>query len=168
MDKFLNSVVDFIINTKLFTFFDAKKGFSKITGLVKDKEKFVHLIKYLICGFLTTIFCLAFFYLLIQTPLNENVANFISIVSSIVVAYFLNREYVFVSDEKNLFKEFTKFAMARASTFAFDMVFFFVFATLLNFNEMLVKTLIQIVVIILNYILSKIFVFKAKDGKNTK
>ncbi len=168
MDKVLNNLVDWFIKTKLFNFFENIKGFSKLTGLVKDKEKFVHLTKYLICGVVTTIFCLALFYLLIQTPLNENVSNFISIVASIVVAYFLNREYVFASDETNLFKEFTKFATARASTFFFDMAFFFIFVTLLHFNKMLIKSIIQVVVIVLNYILSKLFVFKASDGKNTK
>ena len=168
MDKVLNSLVDWFVKTKIFNFVDNIKIFSKLTGLVKDKEKFVHLSKYLICGVITTIFCLALFYLLIQTPLNENVANFISIVASIVVAYFLNREYVFVSDETNLLKEFTKFATARASTFFFDMGFFFIFVTLLGFNKMLIKAIIQVVVIILNYILSKLFVFKAKDGNNTK
>ena len=168
MDKVLNSLVDWFINTKLFAFFDNIAVFSKLTGLIKDKEKFVHLTKYLICGIITTIFCLGLFYLLIQTPLNENIANFISIVASIVVAYFLNREYVFASDEKNLFKEFTKFATARASTFFFDMAIFFVFVTLLHFNKMLVKSVIQVVVIILNYILSKLFVFKTSDGNNTK
>jgi putative flippase GtrA len=168
MDSVLGKFFEFITNLSIFKFFDEKEPFQKITGLFKDKEKIVHLTKYLICGVLTTIFCLALFYLLLQTPLNENVSNFISIVLSIVVAYFLNSEYVFVSDEKNKFKEFLKFSAARASTFVFDMVVFFIFASLLGFNEMLVKTIIQIVVIILNYVFSKLFVFKAKDGKNTK
>jgi len=124
----------------------------------------VHIIKYLLFGVLTTIFSLGTFFVLIKTTnLNENICNFLSIVVGILSAYALNREYVFESKEKNILKEFSKFVMARIFSSAFDMITFFIFATCLSLNEMIVKIVISVVVIILNYILSKLIVFKKKS-----
>ena len=74
---------------------------------------------------------------------------------------------VFESKEKNILKEFSKFLMARVASSVFDMASFFVFATCLKFNEMIVKIIISIVVVILNYFLSKLLVFHQKEKKNT-
>lgn len=168
MDEILGKIIDFCVKLSIFKFFDNIKIFSGLTGFIKDKEKSIPIIKYLICGVITTVFSMVSFWLLIQTPLNENVANLISIVASVIVAYVLNRVYVFLSTEKNILKEFSKFAIARAGSAVFDLIIFFVFVTLLHFDEMIVKFIIQIVVIILNYIFSKLFVFtsKTKEEKN--
>ena len=95
-----------------------------------------------------------------MTTLDENICNFFSIVIGIVSAYALNRQYVFESKEKNILKEFSKFVMARVASSVFDMVTFFIFATWLSLNEMAVKIVISVVVVILNYFLSKLLVFK--------
>ena len=138
-----------------------------------NKPFIIHIIKYILIGALTTVFCLALFWSLIhltplgETDLGENVANFLSIIITIFVAYILNRCFVFNSKEKNIFKEFSKFVIARVFSMLFDMVCFYVFATVLRFDEMIVKICIQVAVIILNYILSKKIVFK-KDENTEK
>ena len=92
--------------------------------------------------------------------LNENIANIISIILAVVVAYVTNRKYVFSSTEKNIVKEFVAFCSGRAVTMIFETITFWLFATILGINEMLVKVGVSIIVVILNYIISKIFVFK--------
>lgn len=139
----------------------------KITEILNDKEYMMHLFVYLIFGVLTTIVGLGSFWLLRRhlPQIEENLANAISIILAIVFAYFTNRKYVFKSKEKNMFKEFVAFASSRGLTFAFDMASFFIFASVLNYNEMIVKTIISIAVILLNYIISKVYVFKGVKEK---
>jgi putative flippase GtrA len=134
----------------------------KIKIILNDKKYIIHLIKYVFFGVLATIVSLGSFWLIRRylPQIEENIANAISIILAIIFAYFTNRIYVFKSKEKNMLKEFIAFASSRGFTFAFDMATFFIFASVLHFNEMIVKIIIQIAVIILNYIISKVLVFK--------
>lgn len=161
LDKIIGKIIDFFIDTELIQTLEKVPGVQGFTKKIQDKAFMVHILKYLFFGILTTIFSLGSFWILIKlTTINENICNFISIVVGILTAYILNREYVFESKEKNILKEFSRFVMARVASSLFDIIAFFVFATLLSLNEMLVKIVISIVVIILNYILSKLLVFK--------
>lgn len=139
-----------------------------------NKEFIIHIIKYLVIGFLTTIICLGLFWIFInltplgETDLGENIANFLSIIITIIIAYVLNRCIVFNSKEKNILKEFVEFFLARVFSMLFDMACFYIFATVFRFNEMIVKIVIQVGVIILNYILSRFIVFSKKKNKIEK
>lgn len=132
--------------------------------ILNNKEYIKHLFLYLLFGVLTTVVSLGLFWLLREYApfINENVSNALSIISGIIFAYFTNRKYVFSSIEKNMLKEFSKFFASRAFTFFFDMFTFFIFASLLKYNEMIVKICIAVAVVILNYIFSKILVFNKK------
>ena len=167
LDKLIENVLDFIIEDKMIENIEKIPAFHGIIQKLKDKPLMIHIIKYLFFGVVTTILSIGSFALLIElTTLNENICNFISIVVGILSAYVLNRQYVFESKEKNILKEFSKFLMARVASSVFDMASFFVFATCLKFNEMVVKIIISIVVVILNYFLSKLLVFCQKEKKN--
>ena len=128
----------------------------------KNKE----IINYLIIGILTTIVSLASYYLLTFTILNPNnafelqLANIISWILSVLFAYITNRKYVFSSTNKNFKKELSKFISSRFTTLLIDMGLMALLVTILNFNDKLVKLIVQIIVIVLNYIFSKLFVFK--------
>lgn len=128
----------------------------------KNKE----IINYLIIGILTTIVSLASYYLLTFTILNPNnafelqLANIISWILSVLFAYITNRKYVFSSTNKNIKKELSKFISSRFTTLLIDMGLMALLVTILNFNDKLVKLIVQIIVIALNYIFSKLFVFK--------
>lgn len=128
----------------------------------KNKE----IINYLIIGILTTIVSLASYYLLTFTILNPNnafelqLANIISWILSVLFAYITNRKYVFSSTNKNIKKELSKFISSRFTTLLIDMGLMALLVTILNFNDKLVKLIVQIIVIVLNYIFSKLFVFK--------
>lgn len=140
---------------------------------IKDLLKKVlnkEIIMYLIFGVLTTVVALIVYYGLIYTILNpENaiqlqVANIISWVAGVTFAYITNRKFVFESKEENKLKEISKFVTSRIGTLFLDMLVMFVGVTLLKQNDKIIKIVSQILVIIGNYILSKLFVFK-KDKK---
>lgn len=136
----------------------------KIINLLKDKEKMKQIIVYLVFGVLATIVDFGTFYLLDKfiPLLDENISNVIAIFAAIVFAYFTNREYVFKSNETNRFKEFFKFFLGRMFSTVFNIVAFWIFTTFTTIDELIVKAGISVVVIILNYIISKMFVFNSK------
>jgi len=124
------------------------------------------IINYLIVGGLTTFVSLASYYICVLTILDPNnaiqlqIANIISWICAVTFAYITNRIFVFKSKDKNVGKEITTFVSARVLTLLLDMIIMFVFVTLLKFNDKIFKLVVQVIVTILNYILSKIFVFK--------
>ena len=133
--------------------------------------KYKEIINYLIFGVLTTIVSLLTYYLLVYTILNPNkpiqlqIANIISWITCVTFAYITNRKYVFNSKNKNILKELIKFYSSRLSTLFIDMLIMFIFVTKLDFNDKIIKIIVQIVIIILNYILSKLLVFKNNSNK---
>ena len=141
------------------------------------KEKLSNIIKklctrevimYLIFGVLTTVVSLVVYYALIFTVLNpENaiqlqIANILSWIAGVAFAYVTNRKYVFESKETNKVKELSKFVTSRLVTLFLDMFIMFMGVTCLKGNDKIVKLISQVLVIIGNYVFSKIFVFKKK------
>ncbi len=140
---------------------------SKLIDLLKDKEKMKHYFIYIVFGALTTVVDFVTFFLLSKyvTVLNENISNAISIFVSTIFAYFTNRIYVFKSKEKNILKEFGKFFISRMSSSLFNIVSFWILTTYTNINSLIIKAMIAVVVVILNYITSKLYVFKEGNKK---
>ena len=130
--------------------------------------KYKEIINYLIFGVLTTIVSLLTYYLLVLTILNPNnpielqIANIISWITCVTFAYITNRKYVFNSKDKNITKEIIKFYSSRLTTLFLDMIIMYIFVTKLQFNDKIIKIIAQILIIILNYILSKLLVFTIK------
>ena len=142
-----------------------EKEKSKISQLLKkvlNKE----VIMYLIFGVLTTVVSLLEYYGCIYTFLNpENavqlqIANIISWIAGVAFAYITNRKFVFESNESNQLKEISKFVTSRLATLFLDMIIMFIGVTCLHGNDKIVKLISQVLVIIGNYIFSKLFVFK--------
>ena len=134
--------------------------------------KYEEVIRYLIIGVLTTIVSLATYYILTFTILDPKVSiqlqitNIISWIVSVTFAYFTNRKYVFKLKEKKNIKEASKFYLSRLSTLLLDMLLMQIFVIRLKFNDKIIKLIVQFVVIVLNYILSKFLVFKSKVKNN--
>ena len=128
--------------------------------------KYKELINYLIFGVLTTVVSLLVYYGCIYTFLNpENavqlqIANIISWIAGVAFAYITNRKFVFESNESNQLKEISKFVTSRLATLFLDMIIMFIGVTCLHGNDKIVKLISQVLVIIGNYIFSKLFVFK--------
>ena len=135
--------------------------------MIKIYKKYEELINYLIIGILTTIVSLATYYLLTLTILDANnkvylqIANIISWLASVTFSYFTNRKYVFKVKNKSNIKECLNFYISRISTLLIDMIIMYIFVSILKFDNKIVKLIAQVVIIILNYILSKFIVFKS-------
>ena len=135
--------------------------------MIKIYKKYEELINYLIIGILTTIVSLATYYLLTLTILDANnkvylqIANIISWLASVTFAYFTNRKFVFKVKNKSNIKECLNFYISRISTLLIDMIITYIFVSILKFDNKIVKLIAQVVIIILNYILSKFIVFKS-------
>jgi len=94
---------------------------------------------------------------------NALIANVISWVLAVLFAFFTNRTWVFqkLTDTISAFgKQFLSFVSSRIATLVIEEVIIFVFITLLGFNSVGVKVIAQIVVIVLNYVFSKVYVFR--------
>lgn len=131
-------------------------------------KKYGEIINYLVVGVLTTLVSLATYYILVYTVFDPNIAlelqitNIVSWIVSVTFAYFTNRKYVFKTNKNMSFKEVVKFYLSRVSTLILDMLMMYVLVSLLKFNDKIIKLIVQVIVIVLNYILSKFIVFKKK------
>ena len=137
----------------------------KIINLYK---KYNEIINYIIVGGLTTVVSLCTYYFCVCIFLDPSVAielqisNIISWIFSVTFAYFSNRKFVFKSKEKNKLKEGLKFYLSRISTLFIDMMTMFLLVTVFSVNDKISKIIVQFVVLILNYIFSKLFVFRGR------
>ena len=131
----------------------------------KIKEKLLNreVIMYVIFGIATTLVNLIVSFILEGiVNLNGEIASAIGIISSILFAYFTNRKWVFQTKAKGKdnIKEFGKFILGRAFTMIVEQGGVIIFYTHMNLPFMPVKLSLTIVVIILNFFLSKFFAFK--------
>ena len=132
---------------------------------------------YLIFGGLTTAidwlisFLLYYFWIdATQAPDGMiHVADAIAWVAAVTFAFFTNRVWVFESKKKGLIPilgELVGFAGGRVVTFFVQEGILLVFVTLLGLNKYLFRILAAVIVIVLNYFISKLFVFRKKNDGN--
>lgn len=139
----------------------------KIIEKVLTKEVML----YIVFGVLTTLVNLVVFWIL-NNILNwdENVSNIIAIITSILFAYFTNRVWVFNSQAttpKEKFSEFAKFISGRCVTMVIEFVGgFLLFKT--PIPTMISKLAITVIVIILNFFISKFFAFRSSVKEEIK
>lgn len=128
-------------------------------------KKYKSVLLYIFFGGLTTIVSIGSF-ILFNTGLNVDalLANIFSWVCAVLFAYATNRVWVFASKAKGtgVVKEMLSFFTGRLVTLGLEEVLILIFVTLLSFNSTLIKTLGQVVVLVLNYVISKLFVFRSK------
>lgn len=123
-------------------------------------------VKYIIAGGCTTLFNLMVYRLLYHgLAVEVNLSNLISIVLSILFAYVINKLYVFRSHcdgVTGLVTEFAKFVGARLLTMVIEVGGVFLLYSILHVDEMVSKLATQVLVLISNYLISKLLVFKKK------
>ena len=128
-------------------------------------EKYKALILYGIFGVTTTIINVVSYALLLFIGINVQIAVVVSWLLAVIVAYFTNRVWVFNSGavtKLELLREFISFMLARLATLVVEMVIIWFGVQLLNQDPIVWKIIDNIVVIILNYIMSKLIVFKIR------
>ena len=135
---------------------------SKIFDLYK---KYKEIINYLIVGALTTLVSIIIYFVCSRLlHINYMVSNVISWVGSVLFAYITNKKFVFMSkcdSNKEVIREIYQFFKYRVLSFVIDVFLMYVFVELFNIDDMISKVIVQVVVIVLNYVFSKLFVFKS-------
>ena len=137
------------------------KKIEKILKKVLTKE----VILYIIFGIFTTFVNLGSFYLMNNILYwNENVANFIAILLAVLFAYITNKDIVFHANARGIkekLQQFCKFMLGRAFTMLVEFVGGLILFEL-PIPNIITKMGLTIIVIILNFFISKFFAFKNK------
>ncbi|WP_305557084.1 GtrA family protein [Methanobrevibacter sp. V74] len=119
------------------------------------------LILYLIFGILTTIVNIVV-YLIFAKFLNIDyiISNIFAWFFSVLFAYVTNRIWVFERKSNNIIKEATLFYGGRVFSGVLDTGLMYLFIDILFINDFISKIIIQVIVVIVNYVFSKFIVFK--------
>lgn len=116
---------------------------------------------YVFFGVLTTIInTVSYWVLYYGINLSNTISTIFSWFLAVVFAYVTNKLWVFEKGNKSTLKEACEFFLSRISTGILDLLIMFIGVELLLFEGGIIKILSNVVVIILNYLLSKLFVFK--------
>ena len=132
-------------------------------------KKYKDEILYLVFGALTTAVNLGVYWLCahplgLPVVLSSVIAWFVAV----LFAYVTNRKWVFhseVSARSGIFKECVSFFLCRLATGVLDWGLMYLLVDCLHWPDLWVKIGVNILVIILNYVFSKLLVFK-KSKKN--
>ena len=129
-------------------------------------------ILYLVFGILTTVINIAVCGLLADIlKWDIYLSNTIAWILSVIFAFFTNKIFVFNSkatDAKILLKETVSFLIARLISLGFDMLAVWLMVDLWGVNIWIGKIISNIIVIIMNYIFSKLFIFNNKQHTKQK
>ncbi|MCR5279190.1 MAG: GtrA family protein [Lachnospiraceae bacterium] len=137
-------------------------------------KKYEELFWYLVVGVITTIVSLGvkflWNYFVFGHPLNPTVTqtfilSIVNWVSGVETSYPLSRKFVFKSHGPIL-KEMASFHVSRLSTWALDLFITEVFGPGIGLNVYLTTGISMVLVVILNYVFSKVFVFKKKESQS--
>ena len=141
-----------------------KKIYNYIIKLI-GKETFW----YLFFGVLTTLINLITYYIFnVLLKFSAGISTTIAFVVGVIFAYITNKKWVFNSKKnklKELLKEISLFFLARIFTYIIDLILMIILVDKLHYNSIVCKLLVNIIVIILNYVFSKLIVFKKKVEK---
>ena len=144
--------------------------------------KYKELIVYVIFGGLTTVVNLVVFTLSGMVLGDERylISNIIAWFAAVIFAYITNKLWVFESkswDVRVLLKEIPSFFAARVLSFLIEEAGLFVFVDLLSFKdisfkilsfelgeELIAKAVLAVIVVVLNYVFSKLVIFRKKKS----
>lgn len=127
-------------------------------------KKYKEMLLYLFFGGVSVFLNIGLFMLINATlPINELVNNIICWTVCVLMQFFTNRIWVFeskVESTQAFIKQMASFVGGRVFTLVLEEVILAVFITWLQMNATGVKLVAQIVVIVLNYLISKLLVFR--------
>ncbi len=159
LGKIVDSVEEFFL--KLFE----KIGLKFFTDYYREHKEGM---RYLVFGALSTLVNIFVFTLAYDfVNLSTTISNVIAWIVAVIFAYITNKFFVFFTkakDIKDLIREIAAFFGARVFTLVVETIFLNIFIDKLGFNSILMKIISNILVIILNFIFSKLFIFKKEDN----
>lgn len=148
----------------------SKKTLSgKLLGIVNRE-----IVSYVFFGVLTTVISIGTFAIfdkllgeeILLGKQNYLLANVISWVFAVLFAFITNKIWVFKSrtwKTSMVAKELLSFITARIVSLIIDMVLMFLFVDIICTGELVAKFIVQVVVVILNYVFSKLFIFRNRN-----
>lgn len=127
-------------------------------------EKYREILAYGFFGVCTTVVNLVVYWIMahvlgLATVPSTIIAWFVSV----LFAYVTNRKWVFASNKHAylaIFREILSFFTCRLATGILDWIIMYAFVDILHFNDIAIKFVVNLVVIIFNYIASKLLIFK--------
>ncbi len=152
--------------------FKPKKFESNTNNMIKLLENYIEdtnhkswfnkgyeVLSYLFFGGCTTLVNLLVFWLLRLLKIGVYLSNGIAWVIAVLFAFITNKLFVFESKGKTL-KQGVSFFIFRLISLVIDMGIMYLLIDVLNWNDLLSKIITNVFVIIINFIFSKIFIFK--------
>lgn len=140
--------------------------YQKILSLIKKYES---ILSYLFFGGLTTLVNFIVYYPLYNiVELSATLSNCIAWIAAVAFAYLTNKPFVFKSNDwsaKVIIPELARFVACRIGSGAAETLIIFVTVDLLSINGNIMKIATSILVVILNYIASKLLVFRKSNNK---
>ena len=128
--------------------------------------KYKQTILYLIFGVLSTIVnILTYAFFTRNLNIEFLISNWIAWIVAVLFAYITNKFFVFESKKINikfLIKELSSFVSCRLLSGIIEMILMYTMISLMSLNDFIVKIITNVVVVILNFIFSKLIIFKNK------
>jgi putative flippase GtrA len=125
-------------------------------------------ISYLIFGVLTTLVNWVFYGSMVKTGIDYRIATAAAWVISVLFAYVVNKIFVFQSYDMHLnyvIKEVISFTACRVVSGVMELVLMVIMVSWLNMDEYVSKVLVSVVVVVANYVFSKLFIFRKSEEK---
>lgn len=126
--------------------------------------KFEEIILYLIVGATTMMISVGSYAFLSKIlHFHYQTCNVLSWIIAVTCAYILNKIVVFKSKtktKKELIKEIYEFVKYRIISLLGELLFMYLFVSVIHINDLIAKVIVQVLVVIANYIFSKLFIFK--------
>ncbi|MCI8331570.1 MAG: GtrA family protein [Clostridiales bacterium] len=132
--------------------------------LDKLYAKYGEMLRYLLAGGLTTAVSVgAYTFFTRVCCINYYLGNILSWILAVVFAFIINKCFVFHSHKRKasvLAKEFTQFVLARLFSLGLETFLFYVMIDMAGINDLITKLTAQIVVMAVNYLFSKLIIFR--------
>ena len=151
---------------------DLLKAFTSIKDLKNFILKYEHFIAYLFFGGLTTLINLVSFWALSRFTAVETIpATVIAWIIAVIFAFVTNKIWVFKSKNKSrkeTTKEIINFLIARIITLFVEVFIKWLMVDHFHHDKLIWKLLCNVITVVLNYLFSKLFVFKGSRHQKIK
>ena len=145
-------------------FFDRIMAWGFLKPLQPFYRKYKEPLLYLFFGGLTFFLSIGLYWLFAHPlKLDPLIANGISWIICVAFAYITNRTWVFTQkahDGQGIIREAASFTAGRIATLVLEELILWLGITVLGINDIVVKIIAQVLVIIGNYVISKWLVFR--------
>ena len=140
--------------------------------IINKYKKYKEIINYIIFGGLTTLVNIIVYFIFAKIfNIDELFSNVVAWILSVLFAYITNKLFVFESKTRNIksiIGEILSFFGCRLLSGGIDIGLFALMIKVLSINDGISKIVTQILIIIINYVFSKLIVFRNGEEKNEK